>query len=120
MVEEICPIRPIHLSGQLEHLNGNIIPCQRNIAKFGTKQTFLFSSQGGISSVDLGGAAYFHSAISASSSVQRCSSALAIDTLAVSIAAASTSRSSSSATICSSSRRMRPLLDRCNWGNSEA
>src|SRR6476659_7132879 len=58
MVEEICPIRPIHLSGQLEHLNGNIIPCQRNIAKFGTKQTFLFSSQGGISSVDLGGAGH--------------------------------------------------------------
>ena len=58
MVEEICPIRPIHLSGQLEHLNGNIIPCQRNIAKFGTKQTFLISSQSGIDSVDLGGAGH--------------------------------------------------------------
>ena len=41
--------------------------------------------------------------------------ALAIDALAVSISAASTSRSSLSATICSSSRRMRPLLDRHNW-----
>jgi hypothetical protein len=58
MAEEICPIRPIHLRGQLEHLKGNIIPCQRNIAKFGTKQTFLISSHSGIGSVDLGGAGH--------------------------------------------------------------
>ena len=58
MAEEICPIRPIHLRGQLEHLKGNIIPGQRNIVKYGTKQTFLISSQSGINSVDLGGASH--------------------------------------------------------------
>jgi hypothetical protein len=43
MAVEICPIRPINLGGQLEHLEGNIVSRRRNIVEYGRKQSFPIS-----------------------------------------------------------------------------
>src|SRR3954469_21631803 len=43
MAVEICPIRPINLGGQLEHLEGNIVSRRRNIVEYGRKPSFPIS-----------------------------------------------------------------------------
>jgi hypothetical protein len=55
MAVEICPIRPINLGGQLEHLEGNIISRRRNIVEYGRKQSFPIS---GIDSGAVGNAGH--------------------------------------------------------------